>query len=162
MKNENTSAMLWVIFGYFVITSITTILNFIVHLIYFVLVELGLSFSTLTFLLPMLTVTLYAGTAFILVKRFGLREVKLSTFLSRIPRTIIIGIMLIPIIINPITNKLSGLYTERLVNSTNFNRMEYLDFFGSMNTGLFISKWIFLIALGILFLNQTQSNQNKT
>jgi hypothetical protein len=161
MRKENMLVLLWIIFGYFLIAAIDTVLSFIVHIIFYMLLELDFSFSTLTFLIPILTLMIYASTAFLLIKRFGSEQIFIGIFPTKFPKKIFIGIMIIPIILNPITNKFAGVYAESFMDKINVNTIEYLGLYGWMHSGLYISKWILLITLGIFFLKNINSLANK-
>jgi hypothetical protein len=161
MRKENLLVMLWMLFGYFFIESIDAILNFIVHLIYFVIPKLNFSLKTMTILVPILTLALYVTTAFILIRRFNSKQFFIGDFPTEFPKKLFVGIVLIPILLNPITSKLSGLYGEYSINMVNYSTRDFLQFYGWMTSGVYISKWVVLIILAFVFLKKINILQHK-
>ena len=49
MNKENILLILWVIFGFVFVIAIESILYFLIHLLYFGLAELGISYNIMTY-----------------------------------------------------------------------------------------------------------------
>ena len=68
MNKENILLILWVIFGFVFVIAIESILYFLIHLLYFGLAELGISYNIMTYVFPIITLIFYALTALFLLK----------------------------------------------------------------------------------------------
>jgi hypothetical protein len=161
MNKENVLLVLWIIFGFVFISGIDSILYFITYLVYFTKSELGLSYVIMKFSMPIFTLILYILTTFLIYKRIKLNSNTTGIYLTKFPKKLFIGLALIAIFLNPITNKLSGLYTSNLTRIEEINTIDFLEVYGSMTLGINLSRWLVLIILTIVFLKQLNLIENK-
>jgi hypothetical protein len=68
---------------------------------------------------------------------------------------------LIAIFLNPITNKLSGLFAEHNATTQSENATDFIDFYGWMHLGFGFSRWIILIVLAYIYFNKYNSELIK-
>ena len=148
MKKNDVLLVLWVIFGFVFVTAVDTILNFIIHLLYFSLVELGVSFLILTYLLPSITLVAYLFTAYFVVGKINRKSLGLELHKREFPKLLLVVLSLIIFILGPLTNWLSGLYSE----SHHGDIQSFLMFYGWFTAGFGISQMITLVSLVIYSL----------
>ena len=165
MSKENILLVLWILFGFLFITALNSILYFTVYLVYFGLYEMGVSHKTLKVLLPIITIILYILTTYILIKRGSLKSKISGIYLMDFPikLTVIIGV--IALAINPITKKLTSLYTGHISAKENWDGHEFLEFFSNIQSSFFLSKLVFIIVLLVVFLTKLKHvkiSQNTT
>lgn len=161
MNEKNTLLILWIIFGFIFITAIDSILYLITYLLYFVKFELGLSLEIMYYSMPISTLILYVLTTFFIFRRLKVKSNIEGIYLINFPKKVFIGLALISLVLNPITNKLSGLYAENLVSTHDFEVSEYFGLYGMMTLGINSSRWLIFIVLIMLFLNKLSLLQNK-
>ncbi|NJB72036.1 hypothetical protein GGR42_002527 [Saonia flava] len=161
MNKENVLLILWIIFGFIFISGIDSILFFITYLIYFVKSELGLSYGIMKYSMPIITLILYVLTTFLVFKKLKLNSSSSGIYLTKFPKRIFIILALIALTLNPITHKLSGLYTEHSTRMENINSSDFLQVYGWMTSGIYFSRWLILIALSILFIKKLNGIENK-
>tara|TARA_R100000750_G_C2310309_1_gene82235 strand:+ start:199 stop:687 length:489 start_codon:yes stop_codon:yes gene_type:complete len=161
MNKENVLLILWIIFGFIFITGIDAILHFIVYLIYFAKSELGLSYGIMKFSMPIITLILYVLTTFLILKKIKLNSNSSGIYLTEFPKKLFIGLALIAIFLNPITNKLSGLYAEHSTAMENIDTSDFLQVYGWMTLGIEFSRWLILIILTIIFIKKLNGIGNK-
>ena len=149
MNKENTLLVLWIIFGFVFITAIDSILVFVIHLIYFGLVTLEVSFESLSIILPITTLILYLLTTAVLIKRLNIKSKISGIYLTEFPKKAIVILGIIAFALSPITNKLSGLFAEYMAENTEATTKGYLSFYGWFYMGFSISQ---LVVLGILVI----------
>ena len=118
MKKENILLAFWVLFGYLFISAITSIIYFMLHLIFFGLNELGVSIEIMKFILPTSTFILYGIVAVILIKQVDFHSKISKIYLTKFPRKLIITSAIIAFTLSPITNLLIGIYAGILFSST--------------------------------------------
>ncbi|OMP32588.1 hypothetical protein [Mangrovimonas sp. DI 80] len=161
MTKENILLVLWIIFGFIFITGIDAILNFICYLIYFAQLEAGIPLGIINYSMPIITLLLYLSTTFLMLKNIKLDTNLSGIYLTRFPKRLFIVLGVISIFLIPITSKLSGLYTERLtIKETVYNSYEFLATYGWLTSGIYISRWIILIVLTIIFLKKLKLIEN--
>jgi hypothetical protein len=161
MNKENVLLILWIIFGFIFISGIDAILHFIVYLIYFAKSELGLSYGIMKFSMPIITLILYVLTTFLILKKIKLNSNSSGIYLTEFPKKLFIGLALIAIFLNPITNKLSGLYAEHSTAIKNIDTSDFLQVYGWMTLGIEFSRWLILIILTIIFIKKLKGIGNK-
>ena len=161
MNKENVLLILWIIFGFIFISGIDAILHFIVYLIYFAKSELGLSYGIMKFSMPIITLILYVLTTFLILKKIKLNSNSNGIYLTEFPKKLFIGLALIAIFLNPITNKLSGLYAEHSTAMENIDTSDFLQVYGWMTLGIEFSRWLILIILTIIFIKKLKGIGNK-
>jgi hypothetical protein len=161
MNKENVLLILWIIFGFIFISGIDAILHFIVYLIYFAKSELGLSYGIMKFSMPIITLILYVLTTFLILKKIKLNSNSNGIYLTEFPKKLFIGLALIAIFLNPITNKLSGLYAEHSTAMENIDTSGFLQVYGWMTLGIEFSRWLILIILTIIFIKKLKGIGNK-
>jgi hypothetical protein len=161
MNKENVLLVLWIIFGFVFISGIDSILYFITYLVYFTKSELGLSYGIMKFSIPIFTLILYLLTTYIIIKRIKQQTNSDGIYLTKFPKKTFIGLALLAIILNPITNKLSGLYAEHSTPIENTDYSDLLQVYGWMNMGIGFSRWLVLIILTILFFKKLKLIENK-
>jgi|TARA_B110000908_G_C9981106_1_gene325527 hypothetical protein len=161
MNKENVLLILWIIFGFIFISGIDAILHFIVYLIYFAKSELGLSYGIMKFSMPIITLILYVLTTFLILKKIKLNSNSSGIYLTEFPKKLFIGLALIAIFLNPITNKLSGLYAEHSTAMENIDTSDFLQVYGWMTLGIEFSRWLILIILTIIFIKKLKGIGNK-
>ncbi|MDO7138172.1 hypothetical protein [Algibacter lectus] len=161
MKKNDVLLVLWVIFGFVFVTAVDTILNFIIHLLYFSLVELGVSFLILTYLLPSITLVTYLFTACFVVGKINRKSLKLELYKREFPKLLLVVLSLIIFILGPLTNWLSGLYSESISKSHHGDIQSFLVFYGWFTAGFGISQMISLISLVIYLLIKLKDLNNN-
>jgi|TARA_B110000240_G_scaffold113835_1_gene127708 hypothetical protein len=161
MNKENVLLILWIIFGFIFISGIDAILHFIVYLIYFAKSELGLSYGIMKFSMPIITLISYVLTTFLILKKIKLNSNSSGIYLTEFPKKLFIGLALIAIFLNPITNKLSGLYAEHSTAMENIDTSDFLQVYGWMTLGIEFSRWLILIILTIIFIKKLKGIGNK-
>ncbi|RBP27049.1 hypothetical protein DFR65_11227 [Oceanihabitans sediminis] len=161
MNKENVLLVLWIIFGFIFISGIDSILYFVTYLIYFAKSELGLSYGIMKYSMPIITLILYVLTTFLIFKRIKQQSNSNGIYLTKFPKKTFIGLALLALILNPITNKLSGLYAEHYTPIENIEYSDLLQVYGWMTMGIGFSRWFVLIILTILFLKKLNLIENK-
>lgn len=147
MNKENICIVLWIIFGFVFITAIDSILYFIIHLIYFGLAELKISYKIMTYIFPILTFIFYSLTAILILKKINQNSDSYGFKTQGFPKIWLIILTIVILILNPLTNKLSGLYGEFISSNNSIEIGEYLNFYGWFNFGFTISKILVLIGI---------------
>ena len=163
MNKENILLILWVIFGFVFVIAIESILYFLIHLLYFGLAELGISYNIMTYVFPIITLIFYALTALFLLKIIKTKSrLKASEiYLTEFPKKLLIIMTLVVFILTPLTNKLSGMYAESASENTLLEMGEYLRFYGCFNLGFAISQTLVLIAMvGFSLMKLKEINKN--
>jgi len=148
MKKNDVLLVLWVIFGFVFVTAVDTVLNFIIHLLYFILVELGVSFLILTYLLPSITLVAYLFTAYFVVGKINRKSLGLELYKREFPKLLLVVLSIIIFILGSLTNWLSGLYSA----SHHGDIQSFLMFYGWFTAGFGISQMITLVSLVIYSL----------
>lgn len=161
MNKENVLLILWIIFGFVFISGIDSILYFIVYLLYFAKSELGLSYAIMKYSMPIVTLILYLLTTFLILKKLKLTSNSLGIYLTKFPKRIFIILAVITLILNPITNKLSGLYAEHSTRAENFDISDYFQVYVWMTAGIYFSKWLVIIIIAILSIKKLNLIENK-
>ena len=154
MRKENILLLLWIIFGFVFILAVDSILYLIIHLIYFGLAELGISYKIMTFIIPFITLILYILTTYAIIKRLKLKLKTSVIYLTEFPKRLIVILAIIIVILTPLTTKLTGLYEENISVNTLLEQGEYLIFYGWLNLGFAISQSLILIALVVISLKK--------
>ena len=158
MTKENRLLILWIIFGFVFVLAIESVLYFLLHLIYFALAEIGLSYTLMTYVLPILTLLFYSLTAFLLVQKIKTKSKSSGIYLTEFPRDLLIASGITVLILTPLTNKLSGIYAEKTTDYTILDMGEYLTFYGWFNLSFAISQTIVLIAMVTFALKRLKNN----
>jgi hypothetical protein len=161
MSRENKLLILWVIFGFVFVAAVDSILYFFIHLIYFAAAELGSSYGFLTYFIPIITFITYVLATFTILQNLNYKSGSSGIYLLKFPIKRFFILTLIAIILNPITNKLSGLYAEH-ITTTDTYLSHYPDFYSWMNIGFGLSRWLILIFLAIIYLNKLEQPELKT
>ncbi len=157
MSKENILLVIWIIFGFIVVSAIDSVLQFITYLIYFASSELRIPYRVLTFAIPIITLVLYVSTTFMLIKKIKTKSNSVGIYLTKFPKKSLIFLAFIAILLKPITHKLSGLYTEHSMYFEEIDTMDYIQVYGWMTMGIGVSRWIVLILLIIIFINKLNS-----
>ena len=153
MSKENILLVLWIIFGFVFVFAVDSILYFLVHLLYFGLAELGISYNIMTYIFPIITLILYSLTAFFLLKRIKTKSKVSGIYLTEFPKNLIIILSLVILTLTPLTNKLSEIYAESASENTLLEMGEYLMFYGWFNIGFVISQTlVFITMVGFLLI----------
>ena len=161
MNKENLLLVLWIIFGFVFVVTIDSILNLLIHLLYFGLAELGMPYTIMTYVLPIITLILYSLTAFFLLNRIKTKSKSSGIYLTEFPKNLIIILTIVFLILTPLTNKLSGLYAESISENTVLELAEYLTFYGWFTMGLFISQILVLMAMVWFLLKKLKDVKNN-
>lgn len=159
MNKENTLLVLWILFGFMFISAIDSFLRLLTFSIYVLKSELGLSYKILTFSMPLVTLTLYSLITFFILRK--LKSDVSGIYLTKFPKILFIGSFLVTLLLNPLTNRLSRLYSERLTSIKNANVYDILEVHEWMSSGIGFSRWIILIILAFIFLNKLNKTINK-
>lgn len=147
MNKENILLILWLIYGFVFVVAINSILYFLIHLLYFGLAEIGISYNIMTYIFPIITLILYSLTAIFLLKRIKTKSKMSGIYLTEFPKNLMIILTTVFLILTPLTNKLSGIYAASATEDTLLNISEYLKFYGWLNVGFSISQTLVLIAM---------------
>ena len=154
MSLEKTLLVLWVIFGFVFIQAVDSILFFLTHLVYFGSVSLGISYSLLNFILPIVTVLTYLATIILLLKRINIDSNTSGDFLTEFPKKMFLVLLVIALVLNPITNKLSGLFAEYNSQLQIENPTDFIQFYGWMHFGIVFGRWASIIILGLIYIKK--------
>ena len=160
MNRKNTLLVLWIIFGFIFITAIDSILYFIVHLIYFGLANLGTSYKIMTYLIPFTTLILYLLTTYLLITKIKTKSKTSGIYITEFPKKTLMILGIIAFVLSPITNKLSGIYSENVFDNTIVNSSDFLVFYGWLHTGFGLSQLLVLLILIIIMLTKLKSFDN--
>ena len=109
MNKENILLILWLIYGFVFVVAINSILYFLIHLLYFGLAEIGISYNIMTYIFPIITLILYSLTAIFLLKRIKTKSKMSGIYLTEFPKNQMIILTAVFLILTPLTNKLSGI-----------------------------------------------------
>jgi len=161
MKKENSLLILWIIFGFTFIYAIDSILFLITHLVYFGTSTIGIPYYILKFLIPIITFTSYILATILILKKLKTHSKSEGIYLTEFPKRAFTILVLIAIFVNPITNKLSGLFAEYNATTQNENATDFIDFYGWMHFGFGFSRWIILILLAYTYYNKYNSQLIK-
>ncbi|WP_179019174.1 hypothetical protein [Winogradskyella forsetii] len=163
MNKENILLILWIIFGFVFVIAVESILYFIIHLLYFGLAELGVSYNVMTYVFPIITLIFYSLTALFLLNRIKSKSIAKTSgiYLTEFPKKLLIILALVVFILTPLTNKLSGMYAESASENTLLEMGEYLIYYGWFNLGFAISQTLVLIAMvGFSLIKLKEINKN--
>jgi len=160
MDKEKTLIVLWIIFGFVFVTAIDSIIYFFIHLIYFGLAELKVSYNVMTYIFPVMTVVIYSLIAILVVKKINKNSNKYVLQFDEFPKNLLIILSTVILILYPLTNKLSGLYAEYSSGNTLIEMGEYLIFYGWFNIGFTISQ--ILVLIGVATYSIVKLNNFKT
>ena len=147
MNQKNILLVLWIIFGFVFITAIDSILYFILHLIYFGLAELGVSYKIMTVMIPITTLLLYILTTFILLVKIKTKSKTSGIYLIEFPKKLMIIMGVIAFSFGPITNKLSGIYAEYIYEGTQIEVKDHLSFYGWFHFSFGAAQLLVLVIL---------------
>jgi hypothetical protein len=161
MASQKTLLILWIIYGFVFIEAVDSVLFLLSHLTYFATVRLGVTFSILIFVLPIITISLYLATAYMLVQRMRIEPLVHGRPPMEFPKRLFIALLVIAIIIKPITNKLSGLFAEFNWEILNATPNEYLEFYGWFYFGIGFARWTSLIILALICMKKYYSRKIK-
>ncbi|MDF1695867.1 MAG: hypothetical protein P1U56_08555 [Saprospiraceae bacterium] len=156
MSKERTLFILWILFGFVFVQAVDSILYFVVHIFYFIAAAFGISLSALVFIVPAFTFILYAITIFILLNTIKISSDKNGILLTKFPKPLFLFLLMLAIALNPITNRLSGLFAEYTTGLESEGTVQYLEFYGWMHAGIGISRIVSVIALGFIYLKKYQ------
>lgn len=154
MNKERTIIILWIIFGFVFIQAVDSILFLFIHLVYFTTVFIGISYSILNFVLPAITVSSYLVTIMLLLKKTKISSPTNGILLTKFPKRLFISLLILAIILNPATNKLSGLFAEFASDLDMENPTEFIEFRGWMHMGIGLARWSSVIIIGLVYLNK--------
>lgn len=156
MEKEHNLSILQIIYGFVIITAIDSVLRFIVYLIFYGEIELSFQNNIIIYSIPIITVALYFITAFFIIKK-----------VNKTPNLIVLSkgkfilLSFIAIFLNPITNKISGLFGEYR-STGDLSIAEYLSSYGMMVFILNLSSWLVLIFIVLYFLKKNKFiNENS-
>jgi len=150
MSKENRLLILWIIFGFILVTAIDAVLTSLTYAISFTSVKLGLSLSTLSIAIPVITVVLYGLTTYLVLRKIKTDSAIKGIYLTEFPRKTFAIAAFTAIILNGVTNKFNGLAFE---NTTELNSsLDALTLYGNVESGLWISKWIIVVVLAWTYL----------
>jgi len=156
MKKENILLVLWIIFGYLFVTSINAVINLLIHIVYFGLSEMKVSYNNMSVIVPIISIVLYAVSTIIIVRKINIKSKTNGIYLTQFPKNLTIILGFISFFLSPITNKLSGLYAEH--NTGNLD-IEYLNFYSWLYLSIGISQLLMILILVIIFLNKLKQIQ---
>ena len=161
MKKENTLLILWIIFGFVFIKAVDSVLFLITHLVYFGTSEIGISYNVLKFIIPTVTFVSYILATTLLLKQLKANSKSTGIYLTDFPKRLFTILIIIAIFLNPITNKLAGLFAEFNAINQSGNATEYINFYGWMHFGIGFSRWIILVILAYTYFNKYNSELIK-
>lgn len=161
MKKENSLLILWIIFGFVFVKSIDSILFLFTHLVYFGTSTIGIPYYILKFIIPIITLTSYILATTLILRKLKTHSKSDGIYLTEFPKRAFTVLILITIFLNPITNKVSGLFAEYNVTAQSENATDFINFYGWMHFGLGFSRWIILIVLAYIYFNKYNSELIK-
>ncbi len=154
MNKERTLIILWIIFGFVFIQAVDSILYLFMHLVYFATVSIGISYSILNFVLPAVTVSSYLFTIILLLKKIKIDSPTNGILLTIFPKRLFISLLILAIVLNPVTNKLSGLFAEFASDLQMENPTEFIEFYEWMHMGIGLARWSSVLIIGLIYLNK--------
>lgn len=159
MKKENSLLVLWIIFGFIFIEMINSLLHLFIVLTF----ELGFAFSInptgLKISIPIISILLYLGTAFLLAKIINTKSQVSGIYLTEFPKTKLFLIFLTTIILVLLTRITISSYTPFITNIEPVLN-EYFEAKYWMNVGLIVSKFSTLILLSIIYYLKLKKQQD--
>ncbi len=166
MKEENRLLILWVIFGFVFIKSITSILYFLSHLIVTIEILLNPPLLILQFSYPIITIALYILTTLIILKKLKITSELNGIYLTSFPKNTFLILAVIAVVLPGLTNYLIGAYSWRLledyVEINNLERVDYLSLYGMIGGTLGFANLVVYISLavGFFYLRKEKTNTN--
>ena len=161
MKKENILLAFWVLFGYLFISAITSIIYFMLHLIFFGLNELGVSIEIMKFILPPSTFILYGIVAVILIKQVDFHSKISKIYLTKFPRKLMITSAIIAFTLAPITNLLIGIYAGKASIETNIGFDEFMIFDDWILFSSTVAQIAVITVVLIMFFIRLRNFENK-
>ena len=154
MNSQKTLLILWIIYGFVFIQAVDSVLFLLAHLAYFATVGLGLPYSILNFVLPIITISLYLATAYLLIKRIRIESQESGLLFTKFPKRQFVILFVIAITVNPLTNRLSGLFAEFNSEMQNQTPTEFIEFYGWFHFGIGFARWTSLVILALIYLKK--------
>jgi hypothetical protein len=161
MSKEKTLLILWIIFGFVFIQAVDSLLYFLTQLIYFGTVGIEVPYSVLNFLLPIVTIMLYWTAIFLLIKKLRIDSPTIGILLTEFPKKQFLILMILAISLNPLTNKLSGIFVENISDFNSADSIEFIEFYGWLHAGIGVARWSSILILVIIFLRNYNSEKIK-
>ncbi len=112
--------------------------------------------------MPTITILTYLTTIILILKKIEINSASSGILLTKFPKNQFIILLILAIVLNPITNKLSGLFAEWTTESMNQNTTEFLELYGWMHTGIGVARWISVVGLGLIYLKKYELKKKKT
>lgn len=156
MKIENTLLVLWIIFGFIFVSAIDAVLYLLVTVFYSTMIEIGVSYGVLTFLVPITTLIIYISVTIILINRIRIKSKHSGIYLTEFPKKLTIALGVIAIILPMIINKLASLNAERAAERASADTSGYLYFYGWLHMGFGVSQLTAVLILFIYFIKKIQ------
>ncbi len=154
MRKENTLLILWVIFGFVFIRAFDSVLFLFTHIVYFGTSKIGIPYYVLKYFIPIFTFLSYISATSLTLRRLKMNSKSNGIYLTEFPKQIVTPLILIAIFLQPITNKLAGLFAEYNSTAQSENATDFIDFYGWMYFGIGFSRWTVLIVLVYIYLNR--------
>ncbi|NEN25293.1 hypothetical protein G3O08_17490 [Cryomorpha ignava] len=154
MNREKTLLILWIIYGFVFVQAVDSVLFFLTQLVYFGTISIGISYSILNYLLPVVTIALYLTTILFLLKKIKNTSSTSGILLTEFPKKQFLILTILAIVLNPLTHKLSGLFAEYFSYLQNEDISGYLEFYGWMHMGIGIARWSSIVLLAMIFLRK--------
>ncbi len=152
MNTQIFSLALWMFFGFVLIKAIDSILSFLVNAYFHLGIWQEWSVLFLTYSIPVLSFCLYLSTILLSIKylneisiNFGFQKIKFPIILYSLS-------VFIAIILNPLQNKLTGLYAQTIFSTDSiYDNEDLLSLYGITNASTAICAWVSIIVLSIYF-----------
>ncbi|MFI0428085.1 hypothetical protein [Mariniflexile sp. HMF6888] len=157
MTKQNVLLILWIIYGFIFISAVDAILYFIIHLIYFSFVLMGMSFTLMMVWVPIITFVLYVLTTMYLLYNISTKSNNQGIYLTKFPKKWAIGLGIISFALSPLTNKLSGFFSEKYISNLEMDMTDFYSFYGWFYIGFGVSQILIVISLFIFFIIKLKS-----
>src|SRR5690606_1921210 len=163
MKKQIFSLALWMFFGFVLVNAIDSILRFIIKTYLHLGLWMEFSIDFLYYSIPALSIIIYASASILAIRYLNRRTINFELNEIRFPKEKYILAVIISILLNPITNKLTGLFAEN-INTMNldYEFSEFLKLYGSTEASLGVCGWLTIIILSIYFYKIHKKNKVKT
>jgi len=156
--------VLWLIFGFVLVTALSSIVDFLTHLIYFGNSELGIPNNIMKFTIPLSSLGLYAIATLILLKWVNNIPDLSALSNDQVPKRIFIAFTTIAILLPLATNKIWAVYDVYIQESIEYsstNSLDFLELYGWMNAGPYLSQWLTIIVIAAVYYKNLKKKKNK-
>ncbi len=163
MKKQIFSLALWMFFGFVAVNAADSILRFIIKAYLYFGLWFEFSIDFLSYSIPILGFIIYSLTGILVIKYINHRTINFELSEIEFPKASYFVTALIAILLNPITNKLTGLFAENMVTmNLDYESSEFLKLYGTTEASLGVCGWLTIIFLSIYLYRIYKKNEIET